>query len=415
MQFRKAYKFRLYIKPKHKSMLSQFEGNCRFVFNKGLALQKQNHADGGKFIGYAQMCKELTQWKSEESLDWLNLSPSHTLQQSLKQLEVTFKNFFEKRAEFPKFKKKGMGSGIRFPSIKEEHIDRANGRIKLPKLGWMRFRQSQKIVGTVKNATISRSGEHWFIAIQVEQEVENPVTQATSQIGLDMGVAVFAMCSDGKAIEHTSQFKNHQSKLAKLQRGLARKVKFSNNWRNHKRKITKLHQLIANSRKDALHKSSTQLSQSQAMIAVEDLSIRNMSSSAKGNSQKHGKNVKQKSGLNRSILDQGWGEFIRQLKYKMDWNGGMVVDVPPQYTSQTCPCCGHIHKDNRKTRDTFSCTECGYENHADVVGAKNVLAKADQMLSKEAVGHTVSACGEMVQLGRSMKQETTEALEPACG
>lgn len=413
MVIRKAYRFRLYVKSEHKSMLSQFEGNCRFVFNKALALQQESYKAGEKFISYVSMSKHLTEWKKDQSLDWLNLSPSHTLQQSLKQLEVAFKNFFEKRADFPNFKKKGMGAGIRFPSIREEHVDCANGRIKLPKLGWIRFRQSQKIVGTVKNATLSRSGEHWYIAIQVEQKIENPITQSTSQIGLDMGVAVFAMCSDGTAIGHTSQFKNNQSKLAKLQRGLARKTKFSNNWRKHKRKITKLHQFIANARKDALHKSSTQLSQSQAMIAVEDLSISNMSRSAKGNEQKHGKNVKQKSGLNRSILDQGWGEFIRQLKYKMDWSGGIVVDVPPQYTSQTCPCCGHIHKNNRKTRETFSCVECGYENHADVVGAKNVLSRANEILSKTAVGHTASACGEMVQLGRSVKQEPTEEIAAA--
>ena len=137
------------------------------------------------------------------------------------------------------------------------------------------------------------------------------------------------------------------------------------------------------------------------MIAIEDLQVRNMSKSAKGSSEHHGKQVKQKSGLNRSILDQGWGEFRRQLEYKVSWNGGFVVAVPPAYTSQTCPCCGHVSKDNRQTQADFACVECGYEENADVVGAINILAR----------GHRVLACGEPVQSGRSMKQEPTEAIK----
>jgi putative transposase len=112
-----------------------------------------------------------------------------------------------------------------------------------------------------------------------------------------------------------------------------------------------------------------------------------------------GKKVSQKRGLNRAILDQGWGEFRRQLGYKLAWNGGMLLAVPPHHTSQTCPCCGHVSKDNRQTRASFLCVDCGYENHADVVGAMNVLAR----------GHRVLACGESAQSGHSMKQEPAEA------
>jgi len=150
-----------------------------------------------------------------------------------------------------------------------------------------------------------------------------------------------------------------------------------------------------------LHKASCQISQNHAMIAIEDLPVRNMSKSSKGNGEQHGKMVKQKSGLNRSMLDQGWAEFRRQLEYKPAWNGGFVVAVPPQYTSQTCPCCGHVSKDNRQTQAKFECVECGFEENADVVGAINILAR----------GHRVLACGEPVQSGRSMKQEPTEATQ----
>ncbi len=135
------------------------------------------------------------------------------------------------------------------------------------------------------------------------------------------------------------------------------------------------------------------------MIAIEDLQVRHMSKSAKGNNKQYGKMVKQKSGLNRSMLDQGWAEFRRQLEYKSAWNGGFVVAVPPQYTSQTCPCCDHVSKDNRQKQAKFECVECGFEENADVVGAINILAR----------GHRVLACGESVQSGRSVKQEPTEA------
>ena len=124
-----------------------------------------------------------------------------------------------------------------------------------------------------------------------------------------------------------------------------------------------------------------------------------MSRSAKGNREQHGKQVRQKLGLNRAILDQGWGEFRRQLEYKLSWNGGLLLAVAAHHTSQTCPCCGHVSKDNRITQALFLCVDCGYENHADVVGAINVLER----------GHRLLACGESAQSGRSMKQEPTEA------
>ena len=130
---------------------------------------------------------------------------------------------------------------------------------------------------------------------------------------------------------------------------------------------------IANARNDFLHKASCQISQNHAMIAIEDLQVRNMSKSAKGSSEQHGKQVKQKSGLNRSILDQGWGEFRRQLDYKLAWRGGHLIAVPPHNTSRTCPACGHVSADNRRSQAQFACVACGYENHADVVGAINVL------------------------------------------
>ena len=161
---------------------------------------------------------------------------------------------------------------------------------------------------------------------------------------------------------------------------------------------------MANARKDYLHKITTTISKNHALVCIEDLQVSNMSKSASGTKEKPGKNVRQKSGLNRSILDQGWGMFRSQLAYKLEWNGGMLLAVPPQYSSQECPACHHIAKENRKTQAQFECMSCNYKNHADVVGATNVLER----------GHRLLACGESVQSDRSMKQEPTEATLAIC-
>ena len=180
---------------------------------------------------------------------------------------------------------------------------------------------------------------------------------------------------------------------------MARKQKFSKNWGKAKAKVQKLHSMIANVRRDFLHKTSTAISKNHALVCIEDLKVSKMSRSAKGSKEQPGRNVKAKSGLNRSILDQGWSEFRRQLEYKEGWLGGLVVAVPPQYTSQRCSCCGHVEAANRTSQEHFTCVACGFDANADFNAARNILA----------AGHAVIACGEPAQSGRSVKQEPTEA------
>ena len=393
-----AYKYELKPNGQQLRNMRRFAGSCRFVFNKALAMQQERYKAGEKKLGYASLCKSLTEWKAQSETLWLSETPSQALQQTLKNLERAYKNFFEKRADFPKFKKKGQSDSFRYPQGVK--LDQGNSRIFLPKLGWLRYRNSRDVLGEVKNATVSQSCGKWFVSIQTEREVEQPLPSGEA-VGIDMGIARFATLSDGSYIEPLHSFKKHQQRLAKYQRRMSRKVKFSNNWKKAKARVQRIHSRIANARKDFLHKASSQISQNHAMIVIEDLQVRNMSKSARGDSEQPGKMVKQKSGLNRAILDQGWGEFRRQLEYKAAWNGGFVVAVPPQYTSQTCPCCGHVSRDNRQTQAKFACVECGFEANADHVGAINILAR----------GHRVLACGEPVQSGRSAKQEPTEAIK----
>lgn len=379
--------------------MRRFAGACRFVFNRALARQNENHEAGNKYIPYGKMASWLVEWKNATETQWLKDSASQPLQQSLKDLERAYKNFFQKRAAFPRFKKRGQNDAFRYPQGVK--LAQENCRIFLPKLGWMRYRNSRQVTGVVKNVTVSQSCGKWYISIQTESEVSTPVHPSASMVGLDAGVAKLATLSDGTVFEPVNSFQKNQKKLARLQRQLSRKVKFSNNWQKQKRKIQRLHSCIANIRRDYLHKVTTTVSKNHVMIVIEDLKVSNMSKSAAGTVSQPGRNVRAKSGLNRSILDQGWYEMRRQLEYKQLWRGGQVLAVPPAYTSQRCACCGHTAKENRLSQSQFRCQVCGYTANADVNGARNILA----------AGHAVLACGGMVQSGRPLKQEPTEMIQ----
>ncbi|PYU78239.1 MAG: transposase, partial [Acidobacteria bacterium] len=217
--------------------------------------------------------------------------PAQALQQALKNLERAYSNFFQKRAEFPKFKKKGQRESFRVPQGFE--VDNGNGRIKLPKIGWMRYRKSQEVLGEAKNVTIRESCGKWFIAVQTEREVETPLHESTSVVGLDWGIVRFYTLSDGEYQEQCQPLKRCLPKLAKLQRRMARKKKFSSNWKKVKAAIAKLHHRIANIRKDFLQQSSNDISKNHAVVFVEDLQVRNMSKSSKGRKDQPGKQVAQ--------------------------------------------------------------------------------------------------------------------------
>ena len=371
MIIRKAFKFEIRPNGEQQRKINQFCGCSRFVFNKALDWQKQTcETDNKTKFSYTKLANFLPQWKID--FPFLKDCHSQVLQQSLKDLESAYRNFFAKRANFPKFKKKGLKESFRFPQGCK--LEQQNNRLYLPKIGWIRYRNSRDVQGEVKNVTVIQKCGKWFVAIQTEFEYEIPTHQG-GEIGIDMGVARFATLSNGEYFAPLNAFKTHKGKLAKLQRRLKNKVKFSQNWQKLKTKIAKLHHKIANCRKDFLHQTSSKISKNHAMIYVEDLQVSNMSKSAKGTTEEHGKNVKQKSGLNRAILDQSWAEFRRQLDYKTQWLGGFLVAVSPQNTSRTCPCCGYTAKENRQTQADFKCVECGYTENADLVGALNILER----------------------------------------
>ena len=373
--------------------MRRFAGCCRFLWNKALALEKESYENEGKRLGFFSLCTALREWKKEEATSFLVEAHSQILQQTLKDLDRAYKNFFAKRADFPRFKKKGVHDAFRYPQGFK--LDESNSRIFLPKIGWVRYRKSRTTEGTPKQVTVSLSAGKWFVSIQTEREVPDPLHPSQGAVGIDMGVARFATLSDGSSVRPLHSFRKHEKKLATLQRKLSKRTKFSANWQKLKKRLQRLHRKIANIRNDFLHKLTTTISKNHALVVIEDLKVRNMSRSASGTVEAPGKNVRAKSGLNKSILDQGWFEFRRQLAYKLEWLGGTLLVIPPQYTSQTCSRCGCVDKQNRQTQAKFQCIACGFEANADHNAALNVLA----------AGQAVSACGTGKAQAPALKQE----------
>jgi putative transposase len=378
MIIRKAYKYRLKQCVEVLRLFAQTAGCCRLVWNRALALQKHRLDNGVKALSYGELCQELAQWKKDPKLFFLNDVPSQPLQQVLKNLSRAIREAFLKKKGFPHFKKKFKNDSFRYP----QGCKIKGNRIFLPKIGFVSFFHSINPKGKIKNVTLSKQGKHWYTSVQTEYEVKEPKHPSSEEVGIDLGVCRFATLSHGSFYEPLNSFKNKAHKLAIEQRKLKRKKKFSANWKRQKMRVAAIHIKIANARRDYLHKISTEISKNHAVIMIEDLKVSNMSRTAKGTEEDPGKNVKQKSGLNRSILDQGWYEFRRQLEYKQQWRGGKVIAVPPQYTSQECPLCHYVCSENRKTQSLFQCVKCSYTAHADLVGAKNVLA----------IGQIVAAC-----------------------
>ncbi|MEI8198911.1 MAG: RNA-guided endonuclease TnpB family protein [Eubacteriales bacterium] len=400
MKILQAYKFELMPNGEQRRNMRRFAGACRYVYNRALDLQQESQRVEGGYIRYEEIAKWMPLWKRDTDTAWLKEPPSQALQQTLMDLNKSFQKFFKKQSGYPKFKKKGQHDSFRFPDAKQLKLEESNKRVFLPKLGWIRYRKSRDIEGIVRNATVSLRGGKWYISIQTQREVDEPVHPSQSIVGIDVGISKFAALSTGEVIVPVHSLRHMEQKLAKLQRQLAKKKKGSRNASKIKHKIQKCHIRIANVRNDHLHKTTTMLSKNHAVLVVEDLQVKEMSQSAKGTIENPGRNAKAKTKLNKSILDQGWGEFVRQVTYKEQWMGGRVIKIAPQYTSQRCSCCGHTAKENRTTQARFCCTECGHTENADVNAAKNI----------EAAGRAVLARGEMTKV-ISMKQDPSEAIQ----
>ena len=314
---------------------------------------------------------------------------SQMLQQVTKDVNRGIKQFFKDiknkipRKRLLNFKKKYDNQSFSFPNYKNNvkfiHNYKIFKKAKICYLKVPKLKQPVKILkhrnfdGEIKNVTFSKIGDCIYVSLQLKQSITLPKNNKISSIGIDLGVKRLINTSDNEIFEPLETYDIWQAKLKKAQRKLAKTVKFSNNFKKLKLKINKLHRKISQIRLDYLHKISTYLVNNHANIIVEKLNVKNMTKSAKGDNNNHGKNVKQKSGLNRSILEQGWGIFKILLKYKSTWYNSHFEEVNPKNTSLKCCQCGKVHKDNRQQQAVFKCTSCGFTLNADFNAALNIL------------------------------------------
>lgn len=394
-----------------------------------LAEQQARRAGGEKHASYVDMAKWLTAWRNAPDTAFLKKCPVHAEQSTLKALDAAFQKFFKRVGGYPKFKKYGQHDSFSEPDVSCFQIDEAGCRVKLPKLGWVRYRNSRPLGGEPKSITISREADGWYVSVLVERSLEErPVPVATAIGAADRGVTSFIALDSGKLVAPLNAHKKALFRLRRYQRAVARKIEAakgragiprtapfpkgfrltkSNRLSKSMARLTKHQAKIARARNDWLHKLSTSIADGHAVFCLEDLKTQNMTRSASGTADIPGRNVRQKAGLNRSILDQGWYSFRVMLGYKLEQRGGEVVLVPTQYTSQKCACCGFTDSGNRKG-EAFRCLACGHEDHADVNAAKNILAAGHAVLSGRNAGCAVVE--DAVQSGRPVKRLPAEGL-----
>lgn len=388
-----AYKFKLIPKVRQEERLSSWAGTCRFLYNLCLEHRILSWQQYRKSYNYYDQANELKSLKSCEGFEWIKDSPAQILQQGLKDLDKAFKSFWRSGFGFPKFKKRGHGDSFRFPDAKQFSVRQVTKRkafVKLPKIGEVAFRVTRNIEGEIKNATIKKEIDGWYVSFCCEKVIEVPKNDMPS-IGIDRGIAeTLVLSSNEKSYENLEltlpqQCRELRERIKVLQKRLRLKKKLSYAWKKLQQRIRKLHTKIARIRQDFLHKASSFIAKNHSYVSLEDLKIVNMSKSAKGTLEEKGKNVAAKSGLNREILFQGWGIFANQLAYKCEWSGGHLELVNPKYTSTRCSECLYSDKRNRRGKH-FKCLNCGHAEDADKNAAKNI----------DRVGRTQRDCGGVV-------------------
>jgi putative transposase len=369
-------------------MLARWVGACRFVYNCGLIHRSINYQQWRKAISYFDQQNVLPEIRKDPEFDWLKEVPSQSLQKALRNLDTAFKNFFKGIGKYPQAKKKGVHDSITFPQGNLLRIQKKSKKISkmtLPKLGEVEFVHHRKFSGKVKSATVSYShGDGWQVSVLVEEALVPHENLSRDIIGVDLGI-VKTIAISGESQDYflpTEQIKRVEKRIATLQKRKAKVEKFSDRWKHLGRIVAKLHSRIARIRRDFLHKTSCKLSKNHGVIVMEDLRVKNMSKSASGTKDRPGSQVAQKSGLNRSILRQGWGTFRIMMAYKTQWYGSHLILVNPQNTSRRCCQCGYAHEDNRQTQAEFLCQKCGHNENADKNAANNI-----RRLGLESLGH----------------------------
>ena len=358
MRIKKAYKYRIKPNRQQQEALAIQFGHTRFVYNYALGRKKEYYQANGKGLSFYDVKKEITQLKRESETEWLKQADSQVLQSKVKDLDIAYKNFFEGRAKYPRFKSKRSRQSIRYP----QRFKVEGNKIYLPKVGWVKAIIHRPIEGEMKNCTVSKtkSGQY-FVSIQCEVEIDEPVYEG-QHIGVDLGLRDFLTINTGEKIDNPRHLRQTEEKLAKAQRQLSRKVKGSANWEKQRIKVAKIHERVANQRRDFHHKLSYRLVMKNRIITLENLNVKGMVRNRK---------------LAKSIADAGWSGFVSMIEYKGAWYGCHAEKINRFFpSSKTCSECGAINHDLTISDSKWVCTECGVVHDRDINAAINIQAQS---------------------------------------
>jgi putative transposase len=388
MQVR-GFRFKLHPTPEQESAFRAFSGVCRLVYNLALDQRenwwRQFRRQTGGNLNYFAQSKELTLLRAE--FDWIAAVAQTCPQQALMDLDRAFTNFFAGRAHYPTPRRKGVNDAFRFLG-REVQVRRLNDKwssVRLPKIGWVKFRDTRPIRGQIRNATVSHDALGWHVSFACAFEAP-AVDHVGTSVGIDRGVTNTLALSTGEMFSIPACLLVVERRQRAAQRVLARRKRGSKRRLKQLRRCAKLSAKRARIRKDWCHRVTTGLAKRFGTVVLEDLKIANMTASAAGTLDEPGKGVSQKRGLNRAILNQGWSQFETLLSYKLEERGGFLCKVPAQHTSQTCSACGCIDKRSRESQARFVCHHCGFEIHADTNAAIEILRRNTAWMRMEERG-----------------------------
>nr|WP_225311118.1 RNA-guided endonuclease TnpB family protein [Microbispora cellulosiformans] len=380
---RRSFTFLLRPTAKQAAALAACLHDHRELYNAALEHRRTAYRRAGVTVRYGDQSGELKHIRADDP-DGQGRWSFSSQQATLRRLDKAFAAFFTRvkagrTPGFPRFKGRGWfdtvewprdGDGCRWDS-QPEHP--AATYVRLQGIGHVRVHQHRRVLGTVKTISVKREGARWYVILSCDDVPAETLPATGAAVGLDMGVASLVTTSDGERLDNPRRLAASAGRLATAQQALARTKRGSKRGGKAAARVAALHARVRRQRLDGAHKAAFALVRDYDVIVHEDLRIVNMTRSASGTIAQPGRNVAQKSGLNRSILDAGWGVFLRVLAHKAESAGRELIAVNPAGTSRTCSRCGHCAKENRVTQAEFRCQVCGHEAHADVNAAKNIL------------------------------------------
>ena len=382
-----GFTYRLYPTTEQADAFTRFAGVCRLVWNLALE-QRRDHwrryqARTGNNLNYVTQARELTALRAE--VDFVRAVHVTPLQRTLKALDEAYRRAWEAKGGYPQPKKKGVHDAFSYAGreIAFEKINRRWGRVRLPKIGWVKLRLTRPLAGSIREATVSRTALGWQVSIGCLIDADVP--DHGGAVGIDRGVTVPLMLSDGTSYSLPASVSDLDRRIRKAQRIASRRKRGSVRHAKAQRRVSALKARQARIRKHWAHEATTQIARRYGTVVVERLRTKNMTASASGTIAEPGRNVAQKRGLNRAILNVGWHQIETMLLYKAH----RLVKVNPAYTSQTCSACGTVDSRGRKNQARFACPCCGFRANADHNAAINILRRNTASMIVEE-GHRLS-------------------------